>query len=183
MKKLFLSLIVMVITISGFAQLNATISNQANLFCNGMCTGTATAAATGGTAPYTYSWNTVPVQTTAHVTNLCAGTYTVTVTDNASLTATATVSITQPSPIIINLSSVNVTCSGACNGVISTSITGGTPAYNYQWTNAMISPNIFTACAGFYSLTVTEGGCTATDNIIITVSPKITADAGSDKTI
>ncbi len=169
MKKLFLSLIVMVITISGFAQLNATISNQANLFCNGMCTGTATAAATGGTAPYTFSWNTVPVQTTAHVTNLCAGTYTVTVTDNASLTATATVSITQPSPIIINLSAVNVTCSGACNGVISTSITGGTPAYNYQWTNAMISPNIFTACAGFYSLTVTDiTGCTATAATVIT---------------
>ena len=38
-----------------------------------------TVAATGGTSPYTYTWNTTPVQYTSTATNLVAGTYTVTV--------------------------------------------------------------------------------------------------------
>src|SRR5450759_3899486 len=60
-----------------------------NVNCFGGATGTMTVTASGGTSPYTYSWNTIPVQTTATATNLAAGTYTVTVTDNKGCTTTA----------------------------------------------------------------------------------------------
>ncbi|MBL4657128.1 MAG: SprB repeat-containing protein [Flavobacteriales bacterium] len=46
-----------------------------NPLCFGDCTGSATASAVGGTAPYTYAWNTSPVQTNALATGLCASTY------------------------------------------------------------------------------------------------------------
>src|SRR5437764_10784706 len=42
-------------------------------------TGSATVSVTGGTAGYTYSWNTTPVQTSAMASGLSAGNYTATV--------------------------------------------------------------------------------------------------------
>ncbi|HEX8517876.1 MAG TPA: T9SS type A sorting domain-containing protein [Bacteroidia bacterium] len=55
--------------------------------------GSATASVSDGTPPYTYSWNTTPVQTTATATNMPVGSYTVTVTDANSLVSTATANI------------------------------------------------------------------------------------------
>jgi hypothetical protein len=51
--------------------------------------GTATAMPNGGTQPWTYSWDTTPVQTTQVITGLVPGTYTVTVTDAVGATATS----------------------------------------------------------------------------------------------
>lgn len=62
--------------------------------CSNCCDGTATANATGGTAPYTYSWNSNPVQTTAAASGLCASTsYTVCVTDAAGCVTCSVVTI------------------------------------------------------------------------------------------
>ncbi|HVA99114.1 MAG TPA: hypothetical protein VNG53_09480, partial [Bacteroidia bacterium] len=49
---------------------------------SGMHDGTATANPTGGTTPYTYSWNTTPPQTTQTATGLSGGVYSCTVTDS-----------------------------------------------------------------------------------------------------
>ncbi|MBL4577222.1 MAG: T9SS type A sorting domain-containing protein [Flavobacteriales bacterium] len=63
----------------------------------GNCDGTATATASGGTTPYTYAWP--DGQSTAIATGLCTGSYTVTVTDNAGNTATATATVFDPTGI------------------------------------------------------------------------------------
>jgi hypothetical protein len=55
--------------------------------------GTATAMPNGGTQPWTYSWDTTPVQTTQVITGLVPGTYTVTVTDAVGATATSTATV------------------------------------------------------------------------------------------
>ncbi|MCC7245508.1 MAG: SprB repeat-containing protein, partial [Saprospiraceae bacterium] len=68
----------------------AVIANSTNSSCSNP-TGSATAAASGGTGTYTYKWSNNA--TTAVVNNLSPGTYTVTVTDQAGCTATAVVSI------------------------------------------------------------------------------------------
>jgi hypothetical protein len=52
----------------------------------------------GGTAPYTFSWDTTPATTTQNITDVEPGTYTVTVTDDVSATAAATIVITEPAP-------------------------------------------------------------------------------------
>jgi hypothetical protein len=78
--------------------LSATIV-PADPTCNGECNGSVTATGSGGTAPYTYQWSGGPA--TAQWTGLCAGTYTVTVTDNASNTVTQTVTLTDP-PVLQN---------------------------------------------------------------------------------
>jgi hypothetical protein len=60
--------------------------------------GQAFAKPKGGTAPYTFSWDTTPATLTQYVANLAPGTYTVTVTDAIAATATATVTIIEPAP-------------------------------------------------------------------------------------
>ncbi len=67
-----------------------------NVTCAGSNNGSATATPSGGTSPYTYSWNTSPVQTNATATSLAAGIYIATVTDNVGCTTTASETITQP---------------------------------------------------------------------------------------
>jgi PKD repeat protein len=75
--------------------LNASIaSNDAT---PGNCDGNATVSATGGTPPYTYLWNTSPVQTTSIATGLCAGSFSVTVTDNVGDSITSSVLINESS--------------------------------------------------------------------------------------
>ena len=51
--------------------------------------GTATVSASGGVGPYTYSWNTSPVQTGSTATGLGGGTYIVTITDASGCTGMA----------------------------------------------------------------------------------------------
>lgn len=76
--------------------LTAVISSVTNPSCNGANDGSATVTAHGGSLPYTYSWNTSPVQTTATATNLHAGTDTVKVTEGLGCSYTVAVTLTQP---------------------------------------------------------------------------------------
>jgi len=63
-----------------FSQCTLTASpSQTNVTCYGANNGTASANASGGTAPYTYNWSNG--QTTPTIANLAPGNYSVTVTD------------------------------------------------------------------------------------------------------
>jgi len=73
-----------------------SIINKKDASCFGLSDGTATALATGGSAPYVYSWNTIPAQSSATAINLAAGNFSVTVTDNNGCSATTSVQITEP---------------------------------------------------------------------------------------
>jgi SprB repeat len=68
-------------------ELKALITAQTDVQCEGETNGSATVTATGGTPPYTYKWNTVPVQTDATAIGLAAGSYTVLVTDSKACEA------------------------------------------------------------------------------------------------
>lgn len=85
------------LTIANTTAPTVYIINKKDATCFGYKDGSATASATGGTPPFTYSWNTVPVQNSATATNLAAGIYTVTATDNGGgCIASTTVQISEP---------------------------------------------------------------------------------------
>jgi gliding motility-associated-like protein len=150
--------------------------------CNGVCDGTATAAGAGGTAPYAYSWNTVPVQNTAPATGLCAGSYTCTVTDANSCTATATATITQPTLVVIAPIVSPTICFGGSTTITATASGGNGGPYVYTWTPTagLSNPNIANPVASpaattVYTVNATDAnGCPAAAvTVTVTVNPPL----------
>lgn len=163
--------------------LSASISCT-NALCNSQCTGTAAVTPTGGSQPYTYSWNTIPMQTTQIATGLCAGNYTLIATDASGSTATATVTITQPPTLTTVLTQTNPTCNAQCNGSAALTANGGTPAYTYSWSpsggSASTASNL---CAGNYSVLISDAnGCSTAQTVNIAPSTAITSTISSTPT-
>ncbi len=147
-------------------QLITTISSIINILCNGGTNGSATVSASGGVPAYSYLWSTGSTGTT--ISNLPAGTYVVTVTDNNGCTATNSVTITQPNPLTANITRTNVLCFGGNTGTAFVTVTGGTTPYSYNWSNGSNSSSISNLVAGTYSVTVTDAnGCTATASKVV----------------
>ena len=139
-----------------------------NVSCNGFSDGGATASASGGTPPYTYSWSNTA--TTAAITGVIAGTYTVTVSDNNGCTDASSITVNEPVILtaLIGLDS-NVSCNGFSDGGATASATGGTTPYTFAWNNSATTAGITGVVAGTYTVTITDNnGCTDTDNITIT---------------
>jgi len=131
----------------------------ANVSCNRLATGSANASVTGGTAAFNYVWFPGGI-TGANAGSLAANTYTVSVTDANGCTSTSTVAITQPPSLIPTASSVSATC-GSPDGSVAVSTTGGTPAYQYSWSNGATSQTVTALAANSYTVTVTDSkGCT-----------------------
>jgi len=142
--------------------------NVTNVSCNGGSDAAITITAFGGSAPYTYFWTPVG-NTTAVVTGITAGNYTVTVTDANGCSEVLNSIVTEPSPIFINFLSVtNVSCFGATDGAININVNGGTVGYSYLWSNASTDFTLTGIGAGTYSVTVTDAyGCIKTDSATI----------------
>ena len=75
----------------------------------GFCNGSATVFPTGGVAPYSYSWNTVPVQTSSTASNLCFGNYTCTIIDMNGCMEVVNVTINQAPGLACQLGTINGT--------------------------------------------------------------------------
>ncbi|MBK9177502.1 MAG: choice-of-anchor L domain-containing protein [Flavobacteriales bacterium] len=154
------------------APLLPSIGGEQHIACFGESTGQATASALGGTPPYSYSWDSSPVQLMATATNLPAGTRTATITDGYGCVATAQITITQPAqPLAVEITgTTDVLCHGALQGVATASASGGTGPYSYSW-NTVPEQSAATAnglSAGTHTVTVTDAsGCSATANAII----------------
>jgi gliding motility-associated-like protein len=147
------------VTIQQPTQLNVTITNPVNATC-GLPNGSATASASGGTAPYTYHWNTSPVQTDSIADNISAGTYTVTVTDSKGCIDNAVVTLTQSPAVYVNTTPDDVSCHGLSNGSVTASLSGGTQPITYIWSNAQTGLTINNLVAGSYTIIATDNlGC------------------------
>lgn len=158
-------------TISNPCNITASATVNTNVLCAGQSTGKATVNAHGTHGPFTYSWSSVPAQTDSVLNNVAAGSYTVTVTDANSCTATASVTITQPSAISINSSVTDVSCLNGDNGSIAATASGGSGSYQYLWntTPQQTTATASNLSAGSYTITVTDGhNCTATGTFSVT---------------
>ncbi len=136
--------------------------SQINLSCNAVCNGNATTSVSGGNAPYTYSWQ-GSAATTPSLTNLCAGSYSCTVTDASGCTSAQSFTITQPSLLSSIGSSTAATCQNK-NGSASVTPSGGSGSYTYSWSPAGGNGSIATTLdSGVYVCTITDSlGCSAT---------------------
>jgi len=142
-----------------------------NVLCYGENNGYAYVTITAGAGPFTYSWSTIPVQSTDTAKILSTGTYTVSVNNAGNCPATATVIITQPSALELNATAIATTCNGVCNGSATVIPKGGTSSYTYLWSDnsSGTSASISGLCQGNYSVTVRDAnGCTHDTTVTVT---------------
>ncbi len=114
------------------------ITQTQPILCNGYDNGAIdiTIDPTSGTPPFQINVynNTSGTDYGTQTTGLPAGDYTITVTDGNSCTGTDTITITEPDPIVVDYTTIDITCtsSGVSQGsIIINSVVGGTPPYNY----------------------------------------------------
>jgi len=175
-------------TVSNSGGATASITATTNTTCFGYSDGSATVTAIGGTTPYTYSWNTNPIQSNAVANNLAAGTYTCTVTDSAGCVSFASATIIEPSEIIVTVSSDATVCIGDTI-IISASATGGTLPYVYTWDNGLPNDSVHSVypdTTTTYTVIVVDSNfCTASSaqTITITTSSPLSVTAGGTNTI
>jgi gliding motility-associated-like protein len=160
--------------------LTASITASGNASCAGYTNGFATVAPAGGTPGYTYSWS-PSGGTGSTANNLAAGNYIATVTDSKGCTATANVTITQPTPLVATITSTNITCFGLNNGISNIAYSGGTGPYNFLWLPTLNNtPNVTTLPPGTHTIQVTDNlGCITTLTTVITQPPALTAVVSS----
>ena len=116
-------------------------TSKGNISCNNLNNGTAAAFPSGGTGEYAYSWDTSPVQTTNSISSLAGGIYTCTITDDNGCTATSSVSIFNPSPIIAFTFGNN-----PGPGDINLAVSGGIAPYTYNWSTGATTEDLNRCC-------------------------------------
>ncbi|KFE99116.1 choice-of-anchor L domain-containing protein, partial [Flavobacterium hydatis] len=154
-----------VVTVSNVV-VTEVVASHVNVKCFGASTGAITLNnATGGVAPYTYSWkkNGSPYATTQNLTGLTVGSYEVTATDANGCKAVLTIPITQPTAALaVTLTSkTDVLCNNDATGAIDIAVSGGTGTYTYSWTKdgnpfASTTQDLTNILSGAYIVTVTD---------------------------
>jgi gliding motility-associated-like protein len=122
----------------------------------GNCDGEITSIVMGGTPPYNCLWSgpdNFSFSDCNPLTDLCPGTYSVTVTDANNCTATGSTFVA--SPLSVTFTKKNA-CFNSCDGSIILTSVGGIPPLQYNWSNTATTPNINNLCTGSYTVTVTS---------------------------
>jgi len=138
--------------------------------CHGGATGSISISISGGRAPYNIIWSTGA--TTAAISNLNTGNYSVTVTDSNNCPALGTYFVGNPeNPLNVNLAKKDVSCAGGADGSILISVSGGTPAYSYDWefnSNHFTGSSATNLSPGIYNITVADSqGCDMDTSLVI----------------
>ena len=153
------------------------VSNVTDVTCNGDLDGATTVTVTGGTGAYTYIWS-PGAQTDSSISGLGAGLYTVTVTDENNCDTSMTITITQPTAVVAQITGNNVICSG--NSTVLVASGGGTYLWNIGDTSSSITvmPLIDTT----FSVTVTVGLCSDSNsvNVFVSTSSQVTISGTTD---
>jgi hypothetical protein len=146
--------------------------------CHGGADGILTVQTTGGTPPWTIVWSNG--QTGAVLFSLGAGAYSFTTTDAQGCTELGTAFVNEPPPLGALPDVIPVSCFGGQNGQALAQPVGGTPPYNYAWSNGQTGAGIQGLMAGNYQLTITDAeGCTHVTGIPITQPTALAASATS----
>ena len=159
-----------------FSNCNLVVSlTGTDVSCGGKKDGTATATAVGGAGSINYRWSiggTLP-----EITGLGTGIYTVTATDQTGCESVSSIFIDEPSPLQIGtIQRTNVTCFGLSNGSAVANPTGGTPPYEFEWSNGATSTQITGLARGVFILTITDSrGCGDIASTFITQPAQLTA--------
>lgn len=131
--------------------------------CSIVCNGEITAIPSGGAPPYSYQWNDPQLQTTSMATGLCGGFYSCTITDVLGAQFLIYGFVTDTNAITTSTSTIGTT---GTTGAATTTPTGGTPPYTYQWDDPLnqTDSTAINLSPGIYTVIITDSnGCEITD--------------------
>lgn len=162
-----------------------TVLTPDHIECWQECDGAASVAIVGGTAPFDYEWSTT--STNMSISNLCAGVYAITVTDDVGCEVIDSIEITQPDDITTALVwDYNTSCPNTtnCDGGAEVVATGGTGPFYYAWSSGETGAAASSLCEGANFVTITDAnGCLDTFEVVIGTPDSIFTVAAGDTMI
>lgn len=154
------------VIVIGQPGINIQVGSVVDASCFGLLDGSVSLQVTGGAGPYTYLWSNG--MTDASVSGLAAGNYQATVTDAQGCQGVVSVNIGQPTEIVASVTTTPASGPGIDDGTASVSVTGGSPAYSYWWSNGMTTASVGGLLAGTYTVTITDAvGCQISVIVVI----------------
>jgi gliding motility-associated-like protein len=165
------------ISVSTVGGASVSVTSSSNISCNGLNDGAINITASG-TGTINYNWG--GGISSEDRTGLSAGTYVVTVTDANNCTASATITISEPTALTATNTSVNLSCNGSSNGSINITAGGGTGTLNFNWGGGITSEDRSGLSAGIYTVTISDqNGCSTTNTASISEATAITVTTAS----
>jgi hypothetical protein len=153
-----------------------------DITCSGGGNGSINLTVSGSLGPFSFNW-TGPngfTSTSEDITNLTTGTYTVVVSTYVGCSSTATVSVTEPSSLVLTIVGSNALCTGQSSGSIDLTVSGGTPSYTYLWSNGSTNEDLTNLSPGNYIISVTDNSsCVATSSVTISNPTPFTISVNS----
>lgn len=150
--------------------LTPQISVLGNISCYGDTNGALTVNTPGAHEPYWQQWSNNMTQPS--ISNLAAGNYSVTVTDSWGCTGSTVGTITGPDALVGVATITHVRCKGGSDGAVALIVSGGTPPYNYNWSNNSHTPVISNLGIGNYAIVITDSNnCQVSYNYTINEPP------------
>lgn len=144
--------------------------------CAGDCNATAIVLSQNGIAPYSYQWSDPLAQTTETADSLCKGSYQVIVIDSNACADTLNITIVEPLPLVMQVTSTLAYCNGACIGSALATASGGNGGYTFQWNDTLQqnTPLSTALCPGIYTVVINDSrNCTIRDLVTILLSDSL----------
>lgn len=155
----------------------------ADVSCAGGSDGDISLNVTNGTPAFSYDWS-PGTANTQNLNNVQAGTYTVTVTDDDGCEQTGSATIEEPAPLVASADITDVSCFGQSNGSIDLDVSGGTPVYQFEWSNTDFTEDVIDLEDGTYAVTITDNnGCTEVETFDVFQPNPLVVTASDDETI
>ena len=149
-------------TVNELAAMTATLTPE-DVLCNGDASGTLSAVVNDGQPPFTFAWSNGVTNQSLQLTDLTAGSYSVTITDTNGCSTEASATINEYPEMTASITPTPTTCGGSSDGTLDLEITNGQEPYTYAWDNGLPNQQDHSnVTSGTYSVTVTDfNGCTA----------------------
>tara|TARA_B100001059_G_scaffold236602_1_gene288168 strand:+ start:336 stop:3167 length:2832 start_codon:yes stop_codon:yes gene_type:complete len=142
-------------------------SEHSEFLCADISNGIISFIGDGGTAPYSYQINLSTVEDTS-LSNLSAGSYTISVTDSNACQTDQILEIIELEPLSASFETVPVSETGAFNGAAIATPSGGLPPYTYYWSSFHVDSSAVYLNSAWYSVVITDSiGCTFEDSVFV----------------
>lgn len=153
-----------------------SVSSITDPLCIASSDGSINMTSNGSGTPFTYQWSNGAE--TEDINGLAAGPYELTVTDINGCSASESVMLSDPEEMNVSFNVIEANC-GNADGVIITTVSGGSSPYYFDWSNGANTATAAGLSGGIYEVTITDdNGCEQIETIAMSEvnGPEVTVE-------